>query len=186
MAIIKCSECGKEYSDKANKCPNCACPTKYSQENKIESKEESDSQKEKEAKSEVSNTNEKKNHTGLIVTIIVIVVLVIVGVVISSMSRIEGLQIVESKGTISKLGSMEWEGDIVNNGYSRADNVNIIITCYSKSRERTGLAYTKLKYIEPGEKIHFKATGLGDYDKRNESDCGYEIKLGNIEIKDLQ
>ena len=26
MALIKCSECGKEISDKANTCPNCGCP----------------------------------------------------------------------------------------------------------------------------------------------------------------
>ena len=26
MALIKCSECGKEISDKANNCPNCGCP----------------------------------------------------------------------------------------------------------------------------------------------------------------
>ena len=26
MALIKCSECGKEFSDKASACPNCACP----------------------------------------------------------------------------------------------------------------------------------------------------------------
>lgn len=26
MALIRCSECGKEVSDKANKCPNCGCP----------------------------------------------------------------------------------------------------------------------------------------------------------------
>ena len=28
MTLIKCFECGKEFSDKANSCPNCACPTK--------------------------------------------------------------------------------------------------------------------------------------------------------------
>lgn len=28
MALIKCEECGKEFSDKANACPNCACPVK--------------------------------------------------------------------------------------------------------------------------------------------------------------
>lgn len=28
MTLIKCSECGKEYSDKAESCPNCATPTK--------------------------------------------------------------------------------------------------------------------------------------------------------------
>ena len=27
MALIKCSECGKVFSDKATACPNCACPT---------------------------------------------------------------------------------------------------------------------------------------------------------------
>ncbi len=27
MTLIICSECGKEYSDKAQSCPNCACPT---------------------------------------------------------------------------------------------------------------------------------------------------------------
>ena len=28
MALIKCSECGKEISDKASACPNCGCPIK--------------------------------------------------------------------------------------------------------------------------------------------------------------
>lgn len=27
MALIKCTECGKEFSDKAQACPNCGCPT---------------------------------------------------------------------------------------------------------------------------------------------------------------
>ena len=26
MALIQCSECGKEVSDKATACPNCGCP----------------------------------------------------------------------------------------------------------------------------------------------------------------
>ena len=26
MALIKCLECGKEFSDKAPACPNCGCP----------------------------------------------------------------------------------------------------------------------------------------------------------------
>ena len=30
MAMIKCTECGKEYSDKASACPNCGCPISYS------------------------------------------------------------------------------------------------------------------------------------------------------------
>lgn len=27
MALIKCPECGKEFSDRAESCPNCGCPT---------------------------------------------------------------------------------------------------------------------------------------------------------------
>lgn len=27
MALIICTECGKEYSDRARTCPNCGCPT---------------------------------------------------------------------------------------------------------------------------------------------------------------
>ena len=27
MSLIKCTECGKEFSDKATACPNCGCPT---------------------------------------------------------------------------------------------------------------------------------------------------------------
>lgn len=29
MALIKCPDCGKEYSDRADSCPNCACPNDY-------------------------------------------------------------------------------------------------------------------------------------------------------------
>ena len=36
MALIKCTECGKEISDKAKVCINCGCPVEYS----IEIKEE--------------------------------------------------------------------------------------------------------------------------------------------------
>lgn len=27
MALIKCRECGNEYSNQASACPNCGCPT---------------------------------------------------------------------------------------------------------------------------------------------------------------
>ncbi len=32
MAMIKCAECGKEFSDRANACPNCGCPIEYQAE----------------------------------------------------------------------------------------------------------------------------------------------------------
>ena len=37
MALIKCIECGKEISDKANACPNCGCPVGI--ENKLDNNE---------------------------------------------------------------------------------------------------------------------------------------------------
>lgn len=36
MALIKCVECSKVFSDKASTCPNCGCPTKYSLDNSVE------------------------------------------------------------------------------------------------------------------------------------------------------
>ncbi len=33
MALIKCTECGKRFSDKANSCPNCACPIELIKKN---------------------------------------------------------------------------------------------------------------------------------------------------------
>lgn len=35
MALIKCAECGKEFSDRANACPNCGCPIEYQAEKSI-------------------------------------------------------------------------------------------------------------------------------------------------------
>ncbi len=35
MAMIKCAECGKEFSDRANACPNCGCPIEYQAEKSI-------------------------------------------------------------------------------------------------------------------------------------------------------
>lgn len=33
MALIKCPDCGKEYSDAANNCPNCGRPSQKYEEN---------------------------------------------------------------------------------------------------------------------------------------------------------
>ena len=59
MAMIKCTECGKDMSDKANVCPNCGCPIEEireklgeiesEREKKIRVKEEEKKRKEVEA-----------------------------------------------------------------------------------------------------------------------------------------
>ena len=51
MALIKCPECGKEYSEYASACPNCACPTEIAKKqgqkpvNTVTSKEKCNKEK---------------------------------------------------------------------------------------------------------------------------------------------
>lgn len=35
MALIKCEDCGKEFSDKANACPNCGCPNEKNNKSEL-------------------------------------------------------------------------------------------------------------------------------------------------------
>lgn len=39
MALIKCAECGKEFSDKAQACPNCGCPTSEAKNQELKQEE---------------------------------------------------------------------------------------------------------------------------------------------------
>lgn len=86
MALIKCTECGKEFSDKADACPNCGCPTEkmttpeHEEVGKVEG-QSSDSES-NETKKEVpteekavkkeKNPNTKKIIIGIIAAIVVI------------------------------------------------------------------------------------------------------------------
>lgn len=40
MALIHCSECGKEISDKASACPNCGCPVEVPKQQEFKGKSE--------------------------------------------------------------------------------------------------------------------------------------------------
>lgn len=57
MAMIKCAECGKDISDKADKCPNCGCPVSYS----IENTEDVKSEKREPSTEEMVTNNVKDN-----------------------------------------------------------------------------------------------------------------------------
>ena len=55
MALIKCTECGKEFSDKAAACPNCGCPISEIQKAKETTVSDADKlRKSKEADSAIS------------------------------------------------------------------------------------------------------------------------------------
>lgn len=65
MALIKCSECGKEVSDKAQACPNCGCPIENDNKVGVIPKEgdsldaESDVENENEFKGDVNSSEEE-------------------------------------------------------------------------------------------------------------------------------
>src|SRR6056297_1944563 len=93
MALINCSECGKEFSNNAPACPNCGQPTSFNYINKDKSKpdESSDDMKADNKKEEVSSdkviiekkTNEstnEKSHGGTVVIVgLILVVLFFFG-----------------------------------------------------------------------------------------------------------
>lgn len=70
MALIKCKECGKEISDKAEYCVHCGCPIEMSKEvkekkeeskEKTTSKEKETSKKDKEVTTEKEEKNKEKD-----------------------------------------------------------------------------------------------------------------------------
>ena len=77
MALITCSECGKFYSDKADACPSCGCPTSLQTQASSQTPEKSSTPKIHSAPSSLaptndahsSNTNSKPGITGIIAVI---------------------------------------------------------------------------------------------------------------------
>lgn len=63
MSLIICSECGKEYSDRASACPNCACPNPCVDHTKSSASE--------------SSTRTKYSFRPIIITIIIIALMVV-------------------------------------------------------------------------------------------------------------
>lgn len=61
MALIKCTECGKEFSDRALACPNCACPTEVVLEDIKNSTNSSLDKKEQIRESKPALQKEKNN-----------------------------------------------------------------------------------------------------------------------------
>lgn len=89
MALIKCPECGKEISDKANTCPNCGCP--------IEAVS-IDLSKTPSTPSTMTPPVKKKKHGCLIAFLIIIGIPALIGV-IANMSA--GTPIVQKETTTS-------------------------------------------------------------------------------------
>lgn len=79
MALIKCTECGKEISDKAKACPNCGCPVEaekpavQEQSEVKEHKHDEDMEKESKGKKEKKPSSKK---TVIIVGVIISVAII--------------------------------------------------------------------------------------------------------------
>lgn len=86
MALIKCGECGKEFSDKANACPHCGCPIS------------------KETNTNIDNKSAKKSIIvlGCVVVAIIVIVFVTGGfkekINVTGNSMLEYLKILETYG----------------------------------------------------------------------------------------
>lgn len=89
MALIKCPECGKEVSDKEDKCPNCGCPIEHfvkdevSEENIVNKEEITEVENKNDTKKFEFNKN-KKIGIGIIVAVLCVAV---VGFVATNDSR---------------------------------------------------------------------------------------------------
>jgi hypothetical protein len=78
MALIKCSECTKEISDKASACPQCGAPVEKTEYTKIEQKftqETIRSPQNPQTKEVTSAPESKKSNSWKTITIILVIVL---------------------------------------------------------------------------------------------------------------
>lgn len=97
MAMIKCTECGKEFSDKAGKCPNCGCPTEdvlaelarmqTNQDPEQEVLKTSEPETPPTSPQQVEVTGVKVSHSTKKVIISVIILAVIVGIIFAAVNN---------------------------------------------------------------------------------------------------
>ena len=97
MALIKCPDCGKMFSEYAERCPDCGCPTKDAKAVKEElaplpnEETESNCVKEQEPTDNSVTTSKPKKRLGIFAALAIIILLVIViGIVTNKSTKDEG------------------------------------------------------------------------------------------------
>lgn len=97
MALIKCTECGAEISDRASKCPSCGCPI----EEILKEMSAQDEQKIiKEVDDQKQGRKKKKNGIIIIGVVVFVVILVVVFYNFFNMGKIDLLDYTSSIGTL--------------------------------------------------------------------------------------
>lgn len=93
MALIKCPECGKKFSDQADACPRCGCPTskilevqKIKEAEKVNNEEGSKSTRRTKAKKKLTKVSNKKKWG--IIGACVVAALCVVGIVSATRTRL--------------------------------------------------------------------------------------------------
>lgn len=172
MALFKCSECGKEISDKAESCPNCGCPVSamIQKENKLNKN------------SDNKLSKNKKARPWLIIVGAVIVLVVVASVIISSLPSIYKWSEVILKSFLpeptSVYGSLRTNDaddlDLTVKNISFSNYENYVDECikegYTYVIESSASSYNALN--EDGYELEL------DYNERNETmDVSLEVRI---------
>ena len=128
MALIKCTECGKEFSDKANACPNCGCPISEI----IETKEEVI---ENPVVTQPKKEKNKKNSKIIIIILCIIIFSIVIAVptFIIVKDAMEKAKIREEE----RAAEEKLENDKENNKIACSENVAVLKT-YIENKDTDG------------------------------------------------
>lgn len=95
MAMIKCTECGKEFSDKASSCPHCGCPIEdvkaaMAERELVKKTKKAEKEKKSKQKKEIPQEQKKKE-------IIIRITAMVVAVVVCSLVWYVGIKVPRDK-----------------------------------------------------------------------------------------
>ena len=118
MALIKCPECGKEFSDKATYCPNCACPVEQMNFETIENVTE-------EILTTESAPEQSSKKKKLIPVIAGVVIVAVIGIIVYNLSVIKPKNTYEEAVSLLEEGKYE-EADALFSDISNYKDVSTL------------------------------------------------------------
>lgn len=190
MALVKCAECGKEISDKAESCPNCGFANKkYVGEENSNEINESEVHNQNYENPVDSNTKQKSSFdinkiikSKKIILAVLILAVIIIAIVIACSKKVE-----DSKAIKVDITMNAWYGDIEEilddfgiEFYAVTGGAN----CYSGTKtnsfetEKYGILYTEFTYCKSNKVQRFRL-----YNKSSDQELR-EPKSGEINTYD--